>query len=304
MADDDHPTLFDAVRARWRVFAAAGVLAVLAVGGNQLWHAVQGRVAADPRYRITAETIHTTPPPEWVRSDVRSQVLASAGLRDGLSSLQSSGELEQRLSDAFRFHPWVESVNRIVKTPPNQLQVDLTYRTPLLAVGDAARPGELLLADASAVRLPEGDLAVAELRRLPRVTLPAAGVETSRPLRGEPWRDERVRGAVALASGLGTAWWDLGLAGMAPSQRIEVRGAHRYFTYELVSAGGTRIAWGAAPGQEPTGEPPFMDKLQRLTAFVQTNGPLAGPSAPRTIDLRTQRTRITKKTPKEPPLLK
>ena len=67
------------MRGRWRFFTALGVLAVLAIGGWQLWQVVGQRVAADPHYRVTAASIETTPPPAWVRSDIRSEVFRADG---------------------------------------------------------------------------------------------------------------------------------------------------------------------------------------------------------------------------------
>ena len=85
----------------------------------------------------------------------------------------------------FAFHPWVKSVGRIAKQPPNRMRIELEYRVPLAAVGHAAQPGVLLLADSEAFRLPEADLTAAELRHLPRVTLPSGGGQAGKPLLGE-----------------------------------------------------------------------------------------------------------------------
>lgn len=301
MADGEQPAnLIEAIRARWRVFAAAGVLAVLAIGGRLLWQAVNDRVAADPHYRITAETIETTPPPAWVRSDIRRQALARVGLQQGLSALDPPERLEARVVAAFASHPWVRSVGRITKQPPNRLQVELFYRIPMAAVGDATNPNSLLLADAEAVRLPAGDLSEVELRRLPRVALPSQrGVATAPPQLGQPWVDPRVQGGVAIVAALGDAWWNLRLANVAPHPELQTHGAYRYPVYELVSQGGVRIRWGAAPIAAPVDEPAFNDKLARLVAFVQANGPLAGEHAPSVIDVRSSRTLLEPRTAKE-----
>ncbi|MEM6656175.1 MAG: hypothetical protein AAF596_10250, partial [Planctomycetota bacterium] len=276
--------------------AAAGVLALLAFGAWQAMLSGNQRVAADPRYRVTAESIAVSPPPSWVRGDVRSEALSQFGPEATLSSLDPPERLEQPLATAFARHAWVHSVVRITKSPPNKLRVELEYRTPLAAIGDAGRPGELLLADAEAVRLPEADLTAAELRHLPRITLPASAAAAGAPPLGQPWVDTRVRGAVAIAGALGPAWWDLQLADIRPVDPPRRGAGASGPVYELLSQGGTRIVWGAAPMTVPSGEPSFPEKLARLTAYVNANGPLRGDRSPASIDLRSSRLLVEPRT--------
>ena len=77
-------------------------------------------IARHPQYQITAENIHITPPPPWIRSDIKAEVLRDAGLvGNALGARRLGQRLPQRVRDAFEFHPWVASVERITKRLPS-----------------------------------------------------------------------------------------------------------------------------------------------------------------------------------------
>ena len=267
-------------RAQWA--AALAVLGMLAVGGKFAWDNFATSIRTQPRYLVTADTIEIPPPPEWIRRDIKRDVLQDVGLNGTLSILDDRAQLHERLNQAFRFHPWVRSVERIELQPPAKVRVALTYRKPIAAV-EIATPEQtlLLVLDANLVRLPEMDLTEAEKLYLPRIH----GI-TNRPLVGETWNDARVSGAVQLVAALGNAWTRLHLVDVNPSESPEVTKQSRFYVYDLVATGGTRIVWGAAPGQEPPGEMAFPEKLKQLTAFIAENGPLSSMYTPKTINLR------------------
>lgn len=267
---------------RRRVLLAALVLAGLAWLGHGMWRMARVSLRADPRYVITAKSIEIPPLPEWIRSDIKAQALAEAGLYGELSVLDPPEQVNQRIVDALQFHPWVKDVRRIELSPPNRMRIDLTYRRPVAAV-ELAEEGasHLLPVDEEAVRLPQADLTETELRYLPRI----AGAQP-KPRVGEAWVDERVRGALALIGRLGEDWSRLLLEDVIPSQR-EIRGPKQFFRYELVTRGGTKIVWGAAPYVAAPGEASFNEKLARLKHFVTENGPLdTARNTPQLIDLR------------------
>lgn len=272
------------LHSRQRVFVAAGVLAALAVLGSWVWQSVGQRLRTSPRYAITAADIRTSTPPPWVRSDIATETLRDTGLAGNLSLLDPPERLQLRLAEAFQFHPWVRSVGTITKQAPKQLFVELSYRKPLASVEVRAETGEtaLLPVDADGVRLPERDLSSVELRYLPRIL----GVDSRPSLRGEPWLDTRVQGAVAIVAGLGSAWTELSLVDIAASRMPEIRGDQRYYTYELLTSGQTRIVWGAAPGAEPRDESPLQVKLGRLQNYVRQHGPLDSLRTTAVIDVR------------------
>lgn len=272
-----------AVRRRYRVFIAAAALGGLGFVGAQAWRHAQMGMRDDPQYRVTAATISTPPTPPWIRTDIRLEALRDAGLHGDLSILDPPDQLQKRLADAFLFHPWVETVGAITKSPPNRIAIDLTYRRPVAAVEISGQQHDLLAVDGHAVLLPSGELTEAELRYLPRVQ----GVDST-TLIGEVWRDARVQGAIALVTAFGEHWSALQLVDIIPHRQPEIRGDLRYAVFDLVTRGGTRIVWGAAPNVNPPGEAPFADKLARLTTFVQQNGSLGSASfeTPEVLDVR------------------
>lgn len=278
-------TLAASIYHRRRLFVAAAALLLLGVCGSLAWRATRQSLRDDPRYRVTAASIEASPAPPWIRTDVAMEALRDAGLRGDLSVLDPSEQLQQRLAEAFRFHPWVEGVGSITKQPPNRVRVDLTYRRPLASVevlSDDGKRSQLLAVDRYGVRLPSQDLTPAELRYLPRVR----GV-ASATLPGEVWSDARVLGAVSLIAALGERWTTLNLDDVVPSRSTEVLGDFRYYVFNLVSRGGTRIVWGAAPNATPPGESPFAAKLTRLEQFVSQHGPLRTTyGTPEVIDVR------------------
>jgi cell division septal protein FtsQ len=152
---------------RPRVWAGLLFLLGLGFGAHSLWQRGAPTVARHRQYQITAEGIHITPPPPWIRTDLKSQVLRDAGLTT-LSVLDDWDTLSRRIKDAFEFHPWVASVERISKRLPAALEIELKYRRPVAAVESGDSSGvSFLPVDEHAVRLPEGDLTDAERRYLP-----------------------------------------------------------------------------------------------------------------------------------------
>ena len=142
----------------------------------------------------------------------------------------------------------------------------------------------LLVIDSDLVRLPEMDLTEVEKLYLPRIR----GI-ANRPMVGETWSDQRVAGAVQLIAALGDAWSKFHFVDVIPSESPELSKQSRFYAFELVATGGTRIVWGAAPGLEPNGEATFDQKLQELKSFVAQNGPLNSTYTPKSINLRDLR---------------
>ena len=279
---------FGGARRHSRLVIAAIALASVGYVGGQAWRFSRQGMREDPRFLVTAASIQTPTPPPWIRTDIRLEALRDAGLHGQLSILDPPEQLQQKLADAFAFHPWVDTVGAITKRPPNRVTIDLTYRRPAVAVEMArdlaGSAGRLWPVDTRSVRLPGGDLSEAELRHLPRVL----GV-TSTTLTGEVWRDARVQGAVALAGAFGDQWPSLQLVDIVPRKSPEIFGDLRYAVFDLVTRGGTRIVWGAAPNASPPGEATFATKLSRLNDYISKNGPLSSASieTPEVLDVRT-----------------
>ena len=60
------------------------------------------------------------------------------------------------------------------------------------------------------------------------------------------------------------------------------------YTFEIITSGGTRIVWGAAPGQEASaGESAFDQKRKRLLDYAAQHGQLESIDGPAAIDVRS-----------------
>jgi hypothetical protein len=61
------------------------------------------------------------------------------------------------------------------------------------------------------------------------------------------------------------------------------------YTFEIITTGGTRIVWGAAPGEEASaGESPFDKKRRRLLDYAAQHGKLESIDGPASIDVRSE----------------
>jgi len=268
---------------RPRVWACLFFLVGLGFAAHYQWKRGAPTIARHPQYQLTAENIQITSPPPWIRCDLKSQVLRDAGLTT-LSVLDDWDTLSQSVKDAFEFHPWVASVERITKRLPASLEIELKYRRPVAAVESRDSNGiSFLPVDEHAVRLPEGDLTDAELRYLPRIS----GV-TGRPLVGDSWNDARVVGGAKLAAALGDVWQRLRLVEIIAALHSAASNDSQSFTYDIITQGGTRVVWGAAPGQEPTaGESAFDQKRKLLMDYAAQHGQLESINGPKEIDVRS-----------------
>jgi hypothetical protein len=259
------------------------LLVGLGIAANFAWTKYAPTIALHPQYDISADDVTITPPPPWIRSDIKSEVLRDAGLIGNVSVLDDWNMLAERLRDAFEMHPWVDSVVRIERRLPSAIDVQLTYRQPIAAVESIEAGGmSFLPIDEHAIRLPDVDLTETERRYLPRIS----GV-TGRPLVGDAWEDPRVVGGAQLAALLADIWQRLRLVEISSPPQPLIRNDVRIYTYEIITTGGTRILWGATNGQETVaGEPPFAEKRQRLLDYAAQHGKLESIDGPESIDLR------------------
>lgn len=268
---------------RRRAMAAGllGVIALLAWGGREAWRQAAPIVAQRPRYLVRADAITINEPPEWIAADIRGEVVHNSGLDGRLSILDP--DLPAAVQNAFTLHPWVESVNRVEKRTPAGLHVDLTFRRPVAAIEAPGPDGvsQLLPVDGQGIHLPAEDVPEIRLRYLPRLTN-----VVGKPPAGQRWDDPRVAGGVEIAARLAPEWESLHLHEIAPSARAEIQGDHRYFVYDLVTRGGTRIVWGAAPQDHVPGEAEFGVKLDRLKQCVAQYATLDWVDWPAVVDVR------------------
>jgi hypothetical protein len=270
MVDDDDRPIASArrpARRRAKLLAGAIALAAVVIGGHIVWTRVREHVAARDDYRLTARDISITQPPAWIRADVKTEVLRNSGLAaEPLSILDDN--LVERVQRAFSLHPWVAKVERVSKSHPAHVEVELTYRRPVAMI---EVPGGLLPVDMEGVLLPSDDFSPLAARSYPRIS----GIESS-PLgpTGTKWGDPVVAGGARIADVVKPVWEDLGVRAIRwvkPPASSESAGPA---SYELVTAAGNAVAWGAAPDSGATEEPTPQEKLLRLKAYIAAHGSL------------------------------
>lgn len=269
---------------RWRPRILVSLALVMLIGflAHRLWQRYEPTISRHQQYAITAEHIQLTPVPAWIRSDVRAEVFRDTEPGDSFSLLDDA-DLLSRIKERVEFHPWVESVSRVSKQLPARILIDLTYRKPVAAVETAAqRDMTLLPVDRYAVRLPDGDLTNLEMLYLPRITR-----ISGRPTIGNRWDDERVVRGVRLAEILTDLWQSLYLYEIVPMLQTPPQGNGELLTFEITTTGGTRIQWGAAPGEEPNGESPFSAKIARLQNYATSHRDLGSIDGPELLDVRS-----------------
>jgi hypothetical protein len=280
--EDDRPTATARrpMLRRAKLLASAIGLVAIVVVGHFVWTRVREHVATRDDYRLTARDISVTQPPAWIRADVKTEVLCNSGLAaEPLSILDDN--LVERIQRAFSLHPWVAKVERVSKSHPAHVELELTYRRPVAMI---EVPGGLLPVDVEGVLLPSDDFSPLAARSYPRLS----GIESS-PLgpTGTKWGDPIVAGGARIAEAVKPVWDDLGVRAirwLKPPATSELSGPA---IYELVTTAGNAIAWGAAPNNGLTTEPTPQEKLLRLKAYIAAHGSLDQPQGgPVDLDLR------------------
>ena len=273
----ESPTARRLMKRRLRWVTALVFLLIVASGVYTLWRSVKPQILGMPRYVVAVEDVHITPPPKWIRTDVRGEVVREINLAGPVSILDE--DLGERFYEAFAAHPWVIKVIRVLKRPPAGVDVELVYRRPVLMV--QVTDG-LLPVDADGVQLLTADFSPLEATRYPR--LADVGRETPPPA-GARWTDTRIVAAAALAAVLIDAWQELGLHHLALAADPPPSAAGP-FEFELFTKEGTRVLWGAAPTSVAEAHAAAADKLSRLRKYHADHNTLEGSRGPQTLDLR------------------
>jgi hypothetical protein len=273
----------------WLLGAGRPVLILLVLigafsGGTYLaWRKLKTRILGAPEYRVGPEQVELTPPlPDWIHCDIRAEVFCDPSL-DG-TLLLVDDDLTERISKAFRQHPWVASVGPVTKqypasSGPTSVKVPLVYRKPACMV---EVPGGLVAVDAEGVLLPsEENFTPQEATHYPRVV----GVDRKPSLpAGRRWGDARVVGGAEIAAALGTAWEPMRLDRIEtlpvdPAQNAAGDSGRRAMEpiFVLFTRGKTQIYWGYAPGANMLGEISAAEKVARLQQYLADHDTLDGP---------------------------
>jgi hypothetical protein len=272
--------------AAWRQALIGLALVALPIGGAYYaWDRWGDQITADGDYVLRAESVQVTPPPAWVRADVRADVVRDGGLT-GLSLLDP--QLTVKVFQAFSAHSWVENVSRVSKGPPDspaRVVVEMTYRKPVAMVEVVlnGQPG-LLPVDGDAILLPPHDFTADQTREFLRIAVPHA--TPSGPV-GTAWGQSEVHEAARIAVLFQDVWKKCGLyriqlvpVGAADSTQIVP-------TFELQSRSGASVIWGRAPDlRNETDAKTALAKVASVLKHVEINGSLETAPATTTLDVR------------------
>lgn len=249
-------------------------LFVVVVGSTVYGWRQWGRtVVARPVYRIAPENLRITPTPDWIRTDVRSEVIRDGALQD-LTIFDK--DVTIRVYQAFELHPWVAKVKRVSKHPPARLDVELEYRRPVawVEVPRGVLPGNeggVIPVDESGVVLPSRDFTQENVAEYLRIAIPDI---SPCGLAGTAWGDPRVTDAARIAAVLEPVWREAKLYRVRQSTDPEWVRHDTHPIYEIETQGRRRILWGRPPSEEVTGDPSPPVKLSRLRQLVEAVGEL------------------------------
>lgn len=261
-----------------RSLIALLILGVVTIGlGMAAWQSLGPIVIRDRQFLVAPNEIELTPPPEWIKSDVRGEVIRQAGISEALSILDPG--LTERLARDFSLHPWIGKVVSVRTEHPARIYVDVVYRQPVLMV---EVPGGLYPVDGRGVLVPSGDFSPIEATRYPRL----GGVQSTPGLVGAAWPDRIVTDAAELGAILLASWPELKLHRIVPLTPDVLAAPDAPAQFALVTPSGrTRILWGLAPGSAASDEPTGEEKLARLKKLISTRQPLEL-AVPQEFDLR------------------
>jgi hypothetical protein len=168
------------------VLVTLALVAGLIWGLSRLGREARQGIGPRDRYSVRFAEIECEPPPGFDRSTFLSEVRYCSNFPDTYQSLDPG--LGTKLTEAFASHPWVASVDAIRVGPDGTVQVELKYRTPVLAVRTV---NGTRVVDKNGVLLPLETGSTG----LPILTTP---VSTPSVSAGQVWADNVVKRAVEL----------------------------------------------------------------------------------------------------------
>lgn len=260
----------------WMLIATITLILV----GSTLWQQHKPTILAQEEYQLQLENVVFPQTPQWVPENWAPSVFEESGLTD-LSVLDSS--TAQKIAQAYSAQPWVKDVRKVEKRC-KLVSIDLEFRKPVGLVEIGGK--DLIPVDEEAVVL-DGKYFPAELTQKTfriSIPLPIAGPA----LAGQPWLDQRIQGAAAIADVWGEHWKDLNLIRVVNRTRISNDSqSYRLLDFEIWTRDDIAIIWGNPPGQEVEGEASAQEKILALQKYIQANGPLRRTQAGNVLDIRS-----------------
>lgn len=233
-------------------------------------------------YQADLQAISISSGHEWVPADLLKESFPENG--DPLLSLLEP-DLSEKVAHRLQKHPWVLQVRRVSVERSGTVAADLEYRVPVAMVETA---GGTYPIDAEGVLLPPRDFSPQDAERFPHVQ----NAKSAPPGEaGMAWDDPVVQGGARIAARLvpdgdrERIWKRFGLVGIVGPANLPAGAGVEQISFELVTAAGSRIVWGKAPGADAL-EPTFEQKIGRLQHYLATYGSFDKPQGPYSIDIR------------------
>lgn len=133
----------------------AGLTVALGIGllSSLVWigRKAGSSISEKERYHVPVASIKCDVPPGSDRAVFLAEVRSLANLPETISAV--SPETPQMLAAAFARHPWVASVPRVAVKPDRTIDVELQFRTPVLAARIVDEP-TLRTLDKTGILLP------------------------------------------------------------------------------------------------------------------------------------------------------
>ena len=222
---------------------------------------LQARVlSAKPALAVRVEIdwpAGSSPGQTWMPPDIRAGLVAVVQKAMDNDPAPFSTSALRAAADALTATGWFERLDAVERHDGGVIHVRGQWRTPAAVVRFAGL--DQLVSDTGLV--------------LPPTYLPGEsgqkvifGVGVPAPAPGEPWASGQVRPALALLSMMNDRAWRHQVTGIDTTEYAAKK------RLEIVTAFGSRIAWGGAPGDAVPGEQPAYYKLRRLDVLADRFG--------------------------------
>lgn len=246
-------------------------------------------LASQEQYRFSVEQVEVLSVPDWIPHHFVKEVLSRGEFPE---SILEEG-LAEKLSRQFSAEPWVRRVDSVRLSYPPRAEIELTFREPVACL---KIDGKLIPVDREAVLLPQDDLAMSELRRFPVIQLDVQQEMIAASLRpGTPFHDPSLQKACQLAESLQPHLEEFDFEQIRVQRMAQAneQGVQEPI-FEILSASGSLIVWGRAPGTLHPGELKPDQKIGRLKVYHERFKGFDKPDGPYEIDI-THWTDITRK---------
>ncbi|MBV8879506.1 MAG: hypothetical protein JO332_06070 [Planctomycetaceae bacterium] len=217
------------------------------------------------RRQFAAPPIKTAVAPKW--SNSQGQELVKI---DGAGRSIFDPKLVEEVGKKFENCPWVRRVTAVERVFPDRLLIKFEYRRAHVAV---RRENGYVLVDRDGVRLP----GVYPLPPLCDRSVQVTGVASLPPEPGQPWKDEALNAAVAMADYIpGNS-----LLSRLAVKEIDVanfagRQDPRKSELSLVTSNGCQIAWGRTSTTSKFGDLSTEEKMENLREVLAVYPDLNG----------------------------